>query len=265
MENILLPSSIDYEKGKSPNVVKLVVEPLFPGFGTTIGNALRRILLSSLPGAAVTAVNIKNTSHDFSTIPKVQEDVLQIIMKLKQLRLKVFTDEPVKLELKVKGQKEVKAKDIEPNSEVEIVNPELTIATLTAKDAVIDMEIWVKRGRGYHTTESKKTDKLPIGTIAIDSFFSPVKRVSFNIEPARVGQMTNYDKLIMEIETDETIGGKEAIEAATKVLVDHFSIIGNANSQEKIEKNDSTSKAEIEETKADEGETVPVKKSKNKA
>jgi len=179
MENILLPSTIKFEPGARPNEGVLVVEPCFHGYGTTLGNALRRVLLSTLPGAAVTAVKIKGGTHEFQAIPNVKEDVLEVILNLKGLRLKCFSEEPVKLTVKVKGAKTVTAADIEPNSDVEIVNPDLKIATVTDDAGTFEAELTVGRGRGYVPTEERTGEVNDIGTIAIDSLYSPVRNVGY--------------------------------------------------------------------------------------
>lgn len=202
-----------------------VMEPLYPGYGTTIGNALRRVLLSSMPGAAVTAVKIKWVDHEFSTIPNVKEDVIEIILNLKQLRLKVFTEEPVRLSLKVKGEREALAGDIKKNDLVEIMNPDLRIATLDNKNAEFDAEIIVQQGRGYVPVEMRENEKLEIGMIAVDAIYTPVKNVNFTVQNVRVGQITNFDKLTMTIETDGTISGDEALSIAAHILVDHFRML----------------------------------------
>lgn len=225
MENILLPSTIKFEPGTRPNEGVLVVEPCFHGYGTTLGNALRRVLLSSLPGAAVTAVKIKGGTHEFQAIPNVKEDVLEVILNLKGLRLKCFSEEPVKLTVKVKGAKTVTAGDIEPNSDVEIVNPDLKIATVTDDGGTFEAELTVGRGRGYVPTEERTGEVNDIGTIAIDSLYSPVRNVGYRVENTRVGEITNYDKLVMTIETDGTITPEEAVNASAKVLIDYFSIL----------------------------------------
>ncbi len=232
MENILLPK-VEFTRGAKAHEGTVVVEPLFPGYGTTIGNALRRILLSSLPGAAVTAVKIHNTPHEFTTIPKVKEDVLEIILNLKKLRLKVHQDEPIKLHLKVKGEKVITAKDIDKDSAVEITNPELLIATLTGRDAELEMDITVQRGRGFVPTEAREKQRGDIGTIAVDALFSPVRRVAFRVEGARVGQMTNFDRLLLDIETDGTISVTDAVNDATKILMDHFALFMNMSGSSK--------------------------------
>lgn len=225
MENILLPSTIKFEQGTRPNEGVLVVEPCFHGYGTTLGNALRRVLLSSLPGASVTAVKIKGVTHEFQALTNVKEDVLEIILNLKGLRLKCFSQEPVKLTLKVKGAKTVTAGDIDANSDVEIVNPEMKIATVTDDGGTFEVELTVGRGRGYIPTEQRTGESNDIGTIAIDSLYSPVRNVGYRIENTRVGEITNYDKLVMTIETDGTITPEEAVKESAKILIDYFSIL----------------------------------------
>ena len=214
MENILLPSRIHYSDGERPNEGVLVVEPCFYGYGTTLGNALRRVLLSSLPGAAVTAVKMKGVHHEFQAVKGVKEDALEIILNLKSLRLKCFSDEPVKLSLSVSGAKTVTAADIVPNADVEIVNPEIVIATVTEDSATFEMELTVRKGRGYATSEERASaeEGRELGTIVIDALFSPVRNVGYRVENTRVGEITNYDKLIMTIETDGTITPQDAVE-----------------------------------------------------
>ncbi|MGE5392432.1 MAG: DNA-directed RNA polymerase subunit alpha [Candidatus Saccharibacteria bacterium] len=223
MEKIPLPNKVSFES-VGDNKYQAIMEPLYPGYGVTIGNSLRRILLSSLPGAAVTAVKIKGVEHEFSTVSNVKEDVIEIILNLKQMRMKIHTNEPVRLELKVKGEKTVKASDFKKNSDVEIVNPDLHIATLDNKNADLDMEVIVQAGRGYVPVEQRENEKLEIGMIAVDAIYTPVKTVNFEIKNVRVGQITNYDALTMTIETDGTISGEDAIDMASKVLIEHFNL-----------------------------------------
>lgn len=225
MEKLLLPSKISFEKGSESNVATFTVEPCYFGYGTTIGNALRRVLLSSLPGAAVTAVKIAGVDQEFSAIDNVKEDTLTICLNLKDLRLKVFSDEPVRLHLRAKGKKVVTAADFEKNSDVEIVNPELEIATLTADKATLDLEVTVKQGRGYVPTEERSNEDLEIGNIMVDAIFSPVRKVGYKVVPTRVGDITNYDKLMMDLETDGTITPQEAVSQAAKILIEHFSLL----------------------------------------
>src|SRR3989338_478375 len=230
MENIPLPKKVLFED-LSDNKYKVVMEPLYPGYGVTLGNSLRRVMLSSLPGAAVVAVKIKGVDHEFSTIPNVKEDVIEIILNLKQLRLKIHSEGQVRLELKVKVEKAVTGADFKKNSEVEIVNPDLHIATLDNKSADLDMEVVVQAGRGYVPVEQRENEKLEIGMIAVDAIYTPVRTVNYDINNVRVGQITNYDELILTIETDGTITGKDAIDQAAVILMDHFALLGKNNLQ----------------------------------
>lgn len=225
MESLLLPSKIQFKKGERPNEGVLTVEPCTPGYGTTLGNALRRVLLSSLPGAAVTAVKIRGVDHEFSTIPHTKEDVLEIIMNLKALRLKLFSEEPVKLNLAVKGEKAVTAGDFGKNADVEVVNPDLVLANLTDKQASLEMEITVGPGRGYRATEERQKEKLDLGVIGIDALYSPVLNVSYQVEATRVGEKTDYDKLVLNIETDGALDPLDACNHAVGLLLDHFNLL----------------------------------------
>lgn len=238
MENIFLPSKIDLKKGKNPNEGVLILEPLWHGYGATIGNALRRVLLSSLPGAAVTSFKIKGVQHEFQAVKGVYEDVLQIMLNLKQLRLKVFSEEPVVLKLTKKGKGEVTAKDISKDSNVEIINTDLVIATITDKSIEFDMEITVQKGRGFEPTEERDKQDLPVGSIAVDAIYTPLVDVGYKVEYTRVGQITNFDKLTLNLETDGTITPEEAINSASKLLIDHFSLLY----QEKSEKKETSKK-----------------------
>lgn len=210
---------------KKENRAIFEIEALYPGYGVTIGNSLRRVLLSSLPGAAVTQMKIKGVSHEFSTIPGVLEDVVTIMLNLKQLRFKVFTDEPQKATLKIKGEKKVLGSDFEYPAQVELVNKDALIATLTDKKAALEMEIQIEKGIGYQSREARKKEKLEIGVIPLDAIFTPVKRVSFRVENMRVGERTDFDRLFLEIETDGTITSETAFYQASEVLVSHFSLI----------------------------------------
>ncbi len=227
MEEILLPSKIELLPGKDERSATFVMEPCFHGYGTTIGNALRRVLLSSLSGAAVVAAKIEGATHEFSALPGVKEDTLELVLNLKALRLKVHTDEVVRLKLSAKGEGEVTGADFEKNSDVEIVNPDLHIATLTDKGSKLELEVFVSRGRGFLPTEERGKEKAELGVIAIDAVFTPVREVGFRVENTRIGQITNYDKLVMDIETDGTISPSEALDQAAKILIDHFSLIAS--------------------------------------
>lgn len=257
MQNIDIPKKFEVLPGEDPQKASIVIEPCYPGYGTTLGNALRRVLLSSLPGAAVTSVKIKNAPHEFSTLEHVKEDILEIILNLKQLRLKIFSEEPVKLNLKVKGEKEVKAGDIEKNAQVEIVNADLVIATLNDKNTELEMEISVARGRGYVPTEARdQKEKLETGNIAIDSIFSPIKNVSLDISNVRVGQMTNWEKLVLNLETDGSITPEDAITQAAKLLADHFDFILNPIVVEAVEGTEEEPASSAAADTAGEGETA---------
>ena len=200
---------------------KYIVEPLERGFGITLGNSMRRVLLSSLPGVAVTSVRIDGVLHEFSTIEGVKEDVTEIILNLKELCCKLHTDEPKKIYIDASGEGEVTAGDITPDADVEIVNPDLHIATLDA-DGKLHMEITLGRGRGYVPVERNKRQDMPIGEIAIDSIFTPITKVNFTVENTRVGQITDFDKLTLEIWTDGSIKADEAASLASKILTEHL-------------------------------------------
>ncbi|MFO7247618.1 MAG: DNA-directed RNA polymerase subunit alpha, partial [Bacillota bacterium] len=202
---------------------KIVVEPLERGYGTTLGNSLRRILLSSLPGAAITSVQIDGVLHEFSTIEGVLEDTTQIILNLKNLTLKIHSDEEKILEIDAVGEGEVKAADIRHDSDVEILNPDLHIATL-AEGARLSMRMTAKRGRGYVPAEGNKKPDQPIGVIPIDSIYTPIRRVNYSVENTRVGQVTNYDKLTLEVWTDGSIRPEEAVSLGAKILTEHLNL-----------------------------------------
>lgn len=207
------------------NKATFAIEPLHSGYGMTLGNSLRRVILSSLSGAAVTAVKIDTVAHEFSTIAGVKEDVVEIILNLKRLRFRVYSDEPQFLMLTASGQGEITAASIKTTSDVEIVNPEQIIATLDNAKTKIGMEIKVEKGRGYVPVESREAEKLEVGMIAVDALYSPVQRVRYNVENTRVGQMTDLDRLVMEIETDGTITPQDAIRQAAELLVEHFHVV----------------------------------------
>jgi DNA-directed RNA polymerase subunit alpha len=200
---------------------RFACEPLPAGYGTTLGNSLRRVLLSSLPGAAITAARIRGVAHEFSTIPGVKEDVVEIVLNLKNVRLRSFANEPVTLTLEKTGPGDVTAADIQATSEIEIVNPEAKIATLEP-EASLWMELTVETGRGFSSGDKK--EGLPIGVIPIDALFSPVKRVNFSVENTRVGQVTNYDRLILEVWTDGTTPPDEAVAQGSQILIQQFSL-----------------------------------------
>ena len=206
-----------------PNYAKYTAEPFERGFGTTLGNSLRRVLLSSIKGAAITAVQIEQVKHEYATIPGVVEDVVQIILNLKEIRLNIETDDPTKLTLKAEGSGEVTAADIRSNALIEIINPDQHIATLDECEA-LDIEIHAQTGRGYSLAEEHRPIDHEIGLIPVDAKFSPVEKVNFWVEETRVGDMTNFDKLNLEVWTDATITAKEAVTRAANILLQQLEI-----------------------------------------
>lgn len=279
MQNIALPKKIEFKNGSELHEGIISVEPLFPGYGMTLGNSLRRVLLSSLPGAAVIGVKIKGASHEFMALPHIKEDVLEMILNLKQLRLKVFTEEDVHLELKVKGKKVVTAGDITKNSLVEVKNPNLVIANITDASGSLEMDILVKEGRGYRMAEGVKRENREVGYIEIDSIFSPVIVVSISVENTRVGKMTNWDKLILKVKTDGTISAADAFNEAVKILVDQYTsflslekaedIVGSEleaaktlQDEDLVEINEASEEAEIEDKKEKKDKKEAKKKAK---
>ena len=253
MENIALAKKIEYKKGKDKNQGKIIVEPLFPGYGITLGNSLRRVLLSSLPGAAPIGVKIEGINHEFMALAHLKEDILELILNIKEIRLKIFSDEIVKLKLEVHGKKKITAGDIAKNSSVEIVNPELVLGNLTDMAGSLKAEISVTKGMGYETVESREsamvgsTDKKAkeIGFMEMDSLFSPVAQVGIDIENVRVGKMTNWDKLILNIQTDGTINPQEAFNDTVKILIKQF----GAMTPDKIKSADDIEKEEEKDEK----------------
>ena len=211
MELLMLPSKVRFTRGERANEGVLTVEPCVQGFGTTLGNALRRILLSSLPGAAVTAVKIKGADHEFATLNHVKEDVLEVILNVKALRFKLFSEEPVKLRLSVKGERQVTARDF---------------ATLTDGSASFEMEIWVSAGRGYRSSEERaKETKAELGVMTIDALYSPILNVSYKVEETRVGEKIDFDKLTLRIETDGSVDPVDALNQAVQILQDHVNVL----------------------------------------
>ena len=206
---------------------KFVIEPLEPGFGTTLGNSLRRVLLSSLPGAAVTSVSIDGVAHEFSSIPHVREDVTEILLNLKRLNLVSHSEEPVRLTLDVKGPKQVTAADIKTPSDVEIVNTDLYICSIDDSSTTLRAELVVERGKGYVPADRNKKEDQPIGVIPIDAIFSPVVKANFLVEKTRVGQETDWDKLVLEVWTDRTIKPEDAVSDAARIFTRHLDLFSN--------------------------------------
>ena len=221
------------ERGDS--YAKFAIEPLERGFGITLGNALRRLLLSSLPGAAVTYVKIDGVLHEFSTIPGVVEDTTHIILNLKGLPLKMASDEPKVLRIEASGEREVTAADIVPDADVELLDPNYHIATLSDKKARLFMEIGVEKWRGYVTADKQRNVEHVIGLIPVDSIFTPIRKVNYSIEDTRVGQVTDYDRLIMEVETNGSITPDEALSTAAKILSDQLALFVNFSGRQEAE------------------------------
>jgi len=257
MEHISLPKSISMIANHGSRAV-FAIEPLYPGYGMTVGNALRRVLLSSLPGAAITHVKFEDVSHEFSTLPYVKEDVVDILLNIKKIRLKLHGEGPVKLSLNVTGAKVVTAGDITPNSDVEVISVDQPIATLTDKAGKLELEFTVEAGRGYVPVEQREKEKRDIGQIAVDAIFTPMKNVNFTTENVRVGQMTNYDKLVLDISTDGSIEPAVALKAAADIMVEHFKYIAETEMATVVE-------AEVEGAEAEVTEEKPKKARKKKA
>lgn len=228
---IQLPHQIQSQQLEE-NRSLFTISPCYPGYGTTLGNALRRVLLSSLPGGAITAVKIKGVDHEFSTIEHVKEDVVDILLNLKKVRLKVYSDEAVQITLSVNGKKKVSAKDFEKNSDVEVVNPDCHIATLTDSASKMEIIAIAQKGRGYIPVETRENEKLDVGFMALDAVYTPVRNVNFKTEHVRVEQMTNYDKLLLDVTTDGTLTPEAAVQQASSILVEHLALIGNSFSGE---------------------------------
>jgi DNA-directed RNA polymerase subunit alpha len=220
--NMVLPHKVEGD-ATSRNYGRFVISPLESGYGLTLGTALRRVLLASLPGAAVTSIRVSDVHHEFSAIPGVREDMTQLILQVKQLRLKVFDVESARLRLEHRGEGTVTAADIICPPEVEIINTDLYLFTVDAPDAHLEIEFEVQAGRGYSPAEDR--GRLPIGELPVDAIFSPIRRVNFDVERARVGQRTNYDKLVVEIWTDGTIRPEDALSQAASTLQRHLQVI----------------------------------------
>ncbi|MDP3982321.1 MAG: DNA-directed RNA polymerase subunit alpha [bacterium] len=260
-----------------PHPIKLVsqdgnkgvfeIEGLYPGYGVTIGHSLRRILLTSLEGASVTEVKIKGVPHEFSTMPGVMEDVLTILMNLKQMRFAIHGDEPLKGELKIKGEKEVTGADFKLSSQLTLANPAIKIATLTDKKAELDMEITVERGIGYVPSEARRKTKEEIGVIALDAIFTPVRNVSHRVDHMRVGDRTDFDRVTLIVETDGTISPSVALAQAGSILRDQVAfIVSGLEAEEKpaeekkVAKKAATKTTETAEKKVEKKTTKAVKK-----
>lgn len=228
---------------ESENYARITIEPLEIGFGHTLGNSIRRVLLTSLPGASVTTVKIDGVSHRFSTIDGVLEDVIEIILNIKKIRLNVYSEKGIKLTLKASGKKEVTAKDIEIEGDGEVVNPEQHIATLTDAKSKFNIKMHAEQGKGYSTSDERKSNE--IGVISVDALFSPVISVNYSVEPTRVGRRTDFDKLMLDVTTDGTITPLESVNAAAKILCETFRNIFEPAPEEEVERRESKISEEI--------------------
>ena len=232
-KSLIKPSKLNIQSNENKSITTLIAEPLEKGYALTIGNSLRRILLSSIQGSAITAIQIDGVLHEFSSIKGVREDVTDIVLNLKSMSLKVMSDGPKKLILDAKGPGVIKAKDIQENPEVKILNPDLVICHLD-ENTKFHMELIANRGKGYRPSEKNKSDDAPLGLISIDSLFSPVKKVSYTVENAREGKSLDYDKLIMNVETDGSIAAEDAIAFAARIFQDQLSLFVNFDEPKEI-------------------------------
>jgi DNA-directed RNA polymerase subunit alpha len=249
MQTIALPKKIEFVQGAKPNEGQIIIEPLFPGYGITLGNSLRRVLLSSLPGAAIVGVKIKGIDHEFMTLPHLKEDILEFILNLKQVRLKLYAEETVKLELSIHGQKEIKAGDIKKTNLADIVNPDLVLGHITDMAGNLEAELFVKPGMGYEMIENRESKSNELGYIEMDSIYSPIMLAGVEISNVRVGKMTNWDRLTLNIITDGSITPEESFKYAVNVLIEQFrSLIINKNGEIDETKENETIK-EIKEEK----------------
>jgi DNA-directed RNA polymerase subunit alpha len=244
---------------KEANRITVEIQDLYPGYGITIGNSLRRILLSSLEGAAITQVKIKNVPHEFSTLPGVAEDIILILLNLKKLRFKMFGNESQTAILKVSGEKEIKASDFKLPSQVEIINQDASIATLTGKKSSLEMEIRIERGVGYEIVDQRKEEKTEIGVMAVDSVYSPIVKVAYKVEDMRVGERTDFDRLVIEIETDGTMDPEEAFFKACEILHQHLALFLEKEKEINKKKEEKEEKEKKEEKESEEAEIDSLK------
>ena len=234
-KSLIKPERLNIENTSDKSISTITAEPLEKGYALTIGNSLRRILLSSVQGSAITALQIDGVLHEFSSIKGVSEDVTDIVLNIKSLSIKVMSDGPKKLILDVKGPGTIKAKDIQPNSEVKILNPDLVICHLD-ENTKFHMELVANTGKGYMPAEKNKSEDAPLGLISIDALFSPVKKVSYRVENAREGKSLDYDKLIMTVETDGSVTAEDAVAYAARIFQDQLSLFVNFDEPKEIEK-----------------------------
>lgn len=259
--NIILPSK---PRVVSENETKGVyeIDGLYPGYGHTLGNSLRRIVLSSLPGAAITSLKIDGVAHEFSTIAGVKEDVVLLLLNLKKVRFKMITDEPQTATISVKGSKKVTASDITSGSQLEVLNPELYLAELTDKSANLSIEMRVERGLGFVPRDVHAKDKVEIGTIAVDAIFTPIRRVSYEVENMRVGDKTNHNRLRIQIETDGTLSPREALENSIKIMIEQLAAIVDFSQNTEVSEEASSKEESSSDDTADKDDMSEVLKTR---
>ncbi len=258
MSIIALPQNVEFEKGDDNNTARVIIGPCFPGYGVTLGNALRRVLLSSLPGAAAVGIKIEGVKHEFMALPHLKEDILEFILNVKQLRFKVYTNEVEKVELEVHGKKAITGNDIKKNSNVEVINKDLVLGSITDMAGHLKAEISVSNGMGYVTIESRnsegdqkdKKDK-EIGYIEMDSIFSPIMAVGIKVENVRVGKMTNWDRLVLDLKTDGTITPEAAFQESVEILIKQFNALINKQAEVEVKAEETVVAAAAEEAKAE--------------
>ncbi len=236
MQSITLPQKPKYISDDGKNG-KFQIEACYPGYGTTLGNALRRVLLSSMPGSAITSVKIKGVKHEFSTIPGVLEDVIQIILNLKQVRFKTFKDGPIEVTLSAKGEKTITAGMIKCSSDIEVVSKDAHIATITNAKGELEIEMEVENGIGYVPIEQQIREKKEVGVIALDAIFTPIRRVNYVVENMRVGKRTDFERIKLEIVTDGSVSPKEAFDKAVEILINQFSVLSEVEQISQMEEN----------------------------
>lgn len=244
--DVVLPSKPKVIREEGPSGT-YEIDGLYPGYGHTLGNSLRRIILSSLPGAAITKVKIKGVEHEFSAIEGVKEDVITILLALKKLRIRIDTDEPQTLILRVKGVKDITAKDIEVPGQAEILNPDLHIASLTAKDSDLDIELTVEKGLGYVSKEVLQKERVDIGAITLDASFTPIRKANYEVENMRVGDRTDFNRLRLTIETDGTISPREALEKSIALMINQLKAVVGFKEEEPVVE-ESTPAEEVKDT-----------------
>jgi DNA-directed RNA polymerase subunit alpha len=243
-KNLIKPNKLNIQNSDDKSITTVIAEPLEKGYALTIGNSLRRILLSSIQGSAITGIQIDGVLHEFSSIKGVREDVTDIVLNVKLLSIQVMSDVPKKLILDVKGPGEIKAKDIQLNPDVKILNEDLVLCNLD-ENTVFHMELIASRGKGYRPADRNKNEDSPLGLIAIDSLFSPVKKVSYTIENAREGKSLDYDKLVMKVETDGSISAEDAVAYAARIFQDQLSLFVNFDEPAEVEKKPQTTELEF--------------------